>query len=170
MLAGASPAHAQGEDSSLRFTTPQSAPQRPTAPNAAPAPAQRRPANPLASRPASPTIPVGPTGDPVRPPAPADYERTIFELSEALGSLAFLGALCGPGDAGLPWLRQMEALLESEGDQPTHRDRMRGAYNQGFSTFSTTYRQCSPAASVARGMFARDVVRLSRELERRFGG
>ncbi len=69
-----------------------------------------------------------------------------------------------------PWQKRMETLVESEGTAQGNRERLMGAYNAGFSTFSTTYRQCTDAARAARSILVREASRLARALEQRYGG
>jgi uncharacterized protein (TIGR02301 family) len=107
---------------------------------------------------------------PPRPVLPAEYERPILELSETMGSLAFLTTLCRPAPGQNPWRRRMEELVESEGSANANREKLMGAYNQGFSAFSTTYRQCTDAARAARSVLVREAARLARDIERRYGG
>lgn len=102
------------------------------------------------------------------PPANAQ-EKPLLELSEAMGGLAFLTQICSPATNPNPWLIRMEALVDSEGDNSGTREKMTGAYNRGFSDYSTTYRQCTDAARAARKVLTRDAARLARDLERRFG-
>ncbi|MBN8532866.1 MAG: TIGR02301 family protein [Rhizobiales bacterium] len=117
--------------------------------------------------------PAAPAAQPATPPRsvlPAEYERPILELSETMGSLAFLTTLCRPAPGQNPWRRRMEELVESEGSANANREKLMGAYNQGFSAFSTTYRQCTDAARAARSVLVREAARLAREIERRYGG
>lgn len=107
---------------------------------------------------------------PPAPSLPAEYEKPILELSETIGSLAFLTGLCRPAPGPNPWRQRMEELLESEGQANNNREKLMGAYNQGFSAFSTTYRQCTDAARAARSVLVREAARLAREIERRYGG
>ncbi|MFN3483558.1 MAG: TIGR02301 family protein [Rhabdaerophilum calidifontis] len=109
---------------------------------------------------------------PVPKPAiapPNAQEAPLTQFSEVIGALAFLADLCAPDTRPNPWQRRMEAFLEAEGDNSGLRERLTGAYNQGFSEYSTSYRQCTPAARAARAMLTRDAARLARELDRRFG-
>lgn len=129
--------------------------------------AQQQPA-PQPQRRAAP--PPQPPREPVRPPLPAEYEKPMLELSETLGSLAFLTALCRPEERPNPWQKRMETLVESEGAAQGNRERLMGAYNAGFSSFSTTYRQCTDAARAARSILVREASRLARALEQRYGG
>jgi uncharacterized protein (TIGR02301 family) len=105
-----------------------------------------------------------------RPGLPVDYERPMLELSETLGSLAFLTTLCRPAERPNPWQKRMERLVESEGAAQGNRQRLMGAYNAGFSAFSTSYRQCTDAANTARSVLLREAARLARALEQRYGG
>ncbi|MCU0819322.1 MAG: TIGR02301 family protein [Beijerinckiaceae bacterium] len=132
-----------------------------------PAMAQQQPA-PQTQRRAAP--PPQPPKEPVRPTLPAEYEKPMLELSETLGSLAFLTTLCRPEERPNPWQKRMETLVESEGNAQGNRERLMGAYNAGFSSFSTTYRQCTDAARAARSILVREASRLARALEQRYGG
>jgi uncharacterized protein (TIGR02301 family) len=111
---------------------------------------------------------VAPAPKALLPPANAQ-EKPLLELSEAMGGLAFLTQICSPTTNPNPWLVRMEALVDSEGDNSGAREKMTGAYNHGFSDYSTTYRQCTDAARAARKVLTRDAARLARDLERRFG-
>jgi uncharacterized protein (TIGR02301 family) len=87
-----------------------------------------------------------------------------------MGSLAFLTGLCSPAVEPNAWQKRMDGLIESEGVVTTTREKMIGAYNQGFVAFQTSHRQCSDAARAARALLVRDAARVARELERRYGG
>ncbi len=113
--------------------------------------------------------PPPPPKEQPKPALPAEYEKPLLELSETIGSLAFLTGLCRPATTPNPWQQRMEALVESEGAANQNGEKLIGAYNQGFSAFSTTYRQCTDAARTARSVLVREAARLSREIERRYG-
>lgn len=105
---------------------------------------------------------------PQRPPD-LPQEKPLAEISETLGSLAFLAQICTPELKPNPWQRRMEALLDAEGENSSLRERMIGAYNQGFGAYSTTYRRCTESALAARRVLTLEAARLAREIERRFG-
>ncbi len=114
----------------------------------------------------------------VTPPAPAPklppvtvnpQEKPLVELSEIVGALAFLTQICSPATSPNPWRVRMETLLDTEGEASGAREKMTGAYNLGFSDYSTSYRQCTDAARAARRVLMRDAARIAREIERRFG-
>ncbi|CAN1492092.1 COG5451 Predicted secreted protein [Rhabdaerophilaceae bacterium] len=128
-----------------------------------PAEAQNQP-----RRPQTPTQQSVPK-EPPKPVLPVEYEKPLLELSETIGSLAFLSGLCVPNAGPNPWQRRMEALVDSEGAANQNSERLIGAYNQGFSAYSTTYRQCTDAARTARSVLVREAARLAREIERRYG-
>jgi uncharacterized protein (TIGR02301 family) len=131
-------------------------------------PAQEPPPKPVRPRPANPAQPRGNT----QPPKPViqqltpTQERPLLQLSETLGSLAFLADLCQPMQLPNPWFQRMEALMASDGDAFGLRERMGGAYNRGFTAFATTYRQCTGMAESARRVLLRDVVEQAHEVER----
>lgn len=107
---------------------------------------------------------------PKAPPPPANaQEKPLADLSETIGALTFLTQICSPATSPNPWRVRMEALLDSEGENSGTREKMTGAFNQGFSDYSTSYRQCTDAARAARRILARDAARMARDLERRFG-
>jgi uncharacterized protein (TIGR02301 family) len=117
----------------------------------------------------SPAATGAPALNPPRPDLPPEYERPLLELSETMGSLAFLTHLCRPQPDRNPWQKRMEELAESEGQANGNRENLIGAYNQGFSAFQTSYRQCTEAARAARAVLVREAARLAREIERRYG-
>lgn len=142
-------------------------PSRP--PVAAPsAPAQQRPANRPQTTAPRPVI-AAPVTPLARPPVPVAYEAPMLELSESIGALAFLTHLCSPTTQPNPWVSRMEGLLSSEGENAGNREKLIGAYNQGYLAFSTSYRQCTEAAKAARSLLVRDAIRLARDIERKFG-
>jgi uncharacterized protein (TIGR02301 family) len=142
-------------------------------------PQPQRPAQPQTRRPtqSTPSATAEPRpGDPPKPDEtrklgpPPIYEKQLVELSEAMGSLAFLTGLCSPTPEPNAWQKRMDGLLESEGEVTTTREKMIGAYNQGFIAFQTSHRQCSEASKAARALLVRDAARIARDLERRYGG
>ena len=103
------------------------------------------------------------------PPATNAQEKPLVELSETIGALAFLAQICSPATTPNPWRARMETLLDAEGDASGAREKMTGAFNQGYSEYSASYRQCTDAALTARRILTRDAARMARDLERRFG-
>lgn len=161
-------APAEAQENPMRVTPPASeqraVPQTAPRPRA-PSPASQQPRRPAATPQVLAPKPVEPTVPTVPPP----YERPLIELSEAIGSLAFLTTLCSPTAEANAWQRRMESLIESEGQVVITREKMMGAYNQGFLAFQTAHRECSPAAKAARGLLVKDAARIARDIERRWG-
>jgi uncharacterized protein (TIGR02301 family) len=137
-----------------------------------PSPAQAQPAGetsrprvpPPAKKNAAPAAPAK-----AAPPPANAQEKPLVDLSETIGALAFLTQICSPAASPNPWRVRMEVLIESEGDPAGARAAMTGAFNQGFTDYATTYRQCTDAARTARRVLTRDAARMARDLERRFG-
>jgi uncharacterized protein (TIGR02301 family) len=109
-----------------------------------------------------------PAATAVEPPS-APYEKDLLRLSEIIGSLAFLRALCSARDAA-EWPQRMQALLESEGSSPARRERLAGAYNRGYRGFALTYRACTVSAAEATARYLKEGEALSRNLSARYGG
>lgn len=119
------------------------------------------------TRPPQRAAPAAPAPDPEPPPPP--YEPQLLQLSEIMGSLAYLRTLCEAPEAR-EWRDRMAALLETEGRTQARRERLTGAYNRGFRAYSLTHRQCTPASREAAARLAVDGERLSRVLAGRYGG
>lgn len=79
----------------------------------------------------------------VDPPYQAKMER----LSEILGSLYFLQPLCQPGVED--WRAQMEQLIVLDQPDEDRRQRLAGAFNAGYISYSRLYRQCTVSANEA---------------------
>lgn len=110
--------------------------------------------------------------DPERPPEPvpaAPYEAELLRLSEILGAVHYLRALCAP-DAQSIWRRHMAELIETERPAPDLEVRMVGRFNTSYETFSLTYRTCTDAASLSRERYIREGATLSRSIADRYGG
>jgi uncharacterized protein (TIGR02301 family) len=118
---------------------------------------------PSRAGPAAPEKPAEPE------PPPPPYEKELLRLSEVMGSLAFLRALCATSDAG-EWPKRMQALLESEGTTARRRERLAGAYNRGYRGYALTYRTCTPSATEAITRYLKEGETLSRNLAGRYGG
>jgi uncharacterized protein (TIGR02301 family) len=128
---------------------------------------QQEPAKPLRRKKPAIVAPVQPPAPVVPPISP--HEAPLVQLAETMGALAFLAGLCQPAGTPNSWERRMGEFLDVEGENSGLRARLTGAYNQGFSDFSTSYRQCTDAAKAARGVLTREAARLARDIERRFG-
>jgi uncharacterized protein (TIGR02301 family) len=79
----------------------------------------------------------------VDPPYQAEMER----LSEILGSLYFLQPLCQPGLED--WRAQMAELIALDEPDEDRRQRLAGAFNDGYAAYARLYRVCTVSAAEA---------------------
>jgi uncharacterized protein (TIGR02301 family) len=98
---------------------------------------------------------------------PAPFEPDLMRLSEILGALQYLRALCGANE-GQKWREQMQALLEAEAQAGDRRNRMVTNFNRGYRSFQQTYRTCTPAANVAVRRYLDEGSKISREITARY--
>jgi uncharacterized protein (TIGR02301 family) len=127
------------------------------------------------------TLPQAGVAQTVRPPAAAKpepapavepappYEPQLLKLAEIMGSLAYLRTICA-GKEAEQWRARMAALLEAEGRTPQRRERLTGAFNQGFRAYSVTHRICGEGSQEASTRLAGEGERLARILASRYGG
>ena len=73
----------------------------------------------------------------IDPPYQAEMER----LSEILGSLYFLQPLCQPGV--IDWRSQMAELISLDEPDEDRRQRLAGAFNDGYTAYARLYRVCT---------------------------
>jgi uncharacterized protein (TIGR02301 family) len=100
------------------------------------------------------------------PPPP--YEGDFSRLAEILGSLHYLGPLCGEKEKER-WRSEMQGLLESEQPTADRRDKLIGSFNRGYQAYEQTYRNCTPAADVVIHRFLDEGAKLSRDIATRYG-
>jgi uncharacterized protein (TIGR02301 family) len=129
---------------------------------------QGRGQTPPRGAPAAPVKPPEPP-PPAPEPPPPPYEKDLLRLSEIVGALAFLRSLCAAPDSN-EWQARMQALLETEGNTPSRRERLAGAYNRGYRGYALTYRTCTPSATEASARYLKEGETLSRSLAGRYGG
>ena len=109
-----------------------------------------------------------PGATPQTEPPPPVYDSQLQRLSEILGALHFLRALCGEGDSA-QWQEEMQALLDAEKPTPMRRAQLVARFNYGFETYNAVYRSCTPSAQRAIALYLTEGERLSDEIRRRFG-
>ena len=98
---------------------------------------------------------------------PAPFDADLMRLSEILGALQYLRALCGANE-GQRWRDEMQALLEAEAQTPDRRNRMVANFNRGYRSFQQAYRTCTPAANVAVRRYLDEGAKISREITARY--
>lgn len=98
--------------------------------------------------------------------AEAPFDPGLRRLAEVMGSLQFLGRLCGQ-DGG--WRAEMEKVLRVEAPAGDRRSRLIASFNRGYRAFAETYRQCTPSARAAMALYVEEGEALSRHLADRYG-
>jgi uncharacterized protein (TIGR02301 family) len=80
------------------------------------------------------------------------YDAQIYRLSEILGAVHYLRALCG-ADEGQFWRNQMRELVSAEGTSALRRAKLHDSFNKGYRGYARTYRTCTKPALVAINHF-----------------
>jgi uncharacterized protein (TIGR02301 family) len=80
------------------------------------------------------------------------YDDKLLRLAEVLGAVHYLRELCGANDGQL-WRDRMKDLMDSEGSSPIRKARLTKGFNQGYTSYSRTYRACTPSAQTAVNRF-----------------
>ena len=98
---------------------------------------------------------------------PAPFDGDLQRLSEILGALHYLRAVCGTNE-GQKWRLEMQSLIDAEAPTGERRDRMVASFNRGYRGFQQTYRTCTPAADVVIRRYLEDGAKISREITARY--
>ncbi|MBI1383704.1 MAG: TIGR02301 family protein [Rhizobiales bacterium] len=80
------------------------------------------------------------------------YDTQLLRLSEILGAVHYLRALCG-FEEGQVWREQMLGVIESEGSSPLRKVRFTQSFNRGYRSYQRTYRRCNRSAETALTRF-----------------
>lgn len=92
------------------------------------------------------------------------YDDRLMRLSEILGAMHYLRELCGANEGQL-WRDRMRELVESEGAaSPLRRAKLTRSFNQGYASYSRTYKVCTPTAQTAITRFMSEGVQISEAL------
>ncbi len=97
----------------------------------------------------------------------AAFEAELQRLSEILGALHYLRALCGAKD-GQKWRNEMRALIDAEAPAHERKTKLLVAFNRGYSGFQQSYRTCTEAADLAIRRYLDEGTRISREITARY--
>jgi uncharacterized protein (TIGR02301 family) len=98
----------------------------------------------------------------------APFDNDLQRLSEILGALHYLRAICGSNE-GPKWRGEMQALIEAEAPSGERRERMIASFNRGYRGFQQTYRSCTPAADFAIRRYLEEGSKIAREITARYG-
>ncbi len=83
------------------------------------------------------------------------YDAKLLRLSEILGSVHYLRALCGANDGQL-WRQQMQSILRTEGSSALRRAKLVKRFNKGYRSYRRTYRSCTDSAQIAVERFMKE--------------
>jgi uncharacterized protein (TIGR02301 family) len=98
----------------------------------------------------------------------APFDGSLLRLSEILGGLHYLRALCVPNE-GPKWRNQMQALIDAEAPAGSQRRaHMMASFNRGYRGFQQAYRTCTPAADLAIRRYLDEGAKLSRDVTARY--
>jgi uncharacterized protein (TIGR02301 family) len=96
------------------------------------------------------------------------YEPELLRLSEMLGALHHLRAICASQDAP-KWRDSMVRLMQTEATTPGRRARLAGAFNAGFQAYRRSYQSCTPAAELVIRRFLAEGAKIARDVAARYG-
>ena len=107
-------------------------------------------------------------GAEVTPAAPvAPFEAGLERLSEILGSLHYLRAICGANE-GNKWRNEMQALMDAEAPSGQRRSQLIAHFNRGYRAYVQTYHSCTPAADLAIRRYLEEGSKIAREVTARY--
>jgi uncharacterized protein (TIGR02301 family) len=98
---------------------------------------------------------------------PAPYDRDLQRLSEILGSLHFLRAICGANE-GQKWRNEAQVLIDTEAPSGERHELMIASFNRGYRAFQQSYRTCTPAADFAIRRYLAEGAKIAREITARY--
>ena len=98
---------------------------------------------------------------------PAPYDHDLQRLSEILGALHFLRAICGSNEAQ-KWRNEAQTLIEAEAPAGERRDQMIASFNRGYRAFQQSYRTCTPAADFVIRRYLVEGAKIAREITARY--
>ena len=99
--------------------------------------------------------------------AAAPYDGDLQRLSELLGALHYLRAICGSKE-GQKWRIEMQALIDAEAPSGERRNRLKAGFDNGYRVFQQTYRTCTPAANLTIRRYLLEGSKISREITARY--
>lgn len=93
------------------------------------------------------------TGEAAAQASDKPYDDRLLRLSEILGAVHYLRELCGANE-GQVWRERMRELVDSEGTASAlRRSKLTRSFNQGYLSYSRTYKACTPTAQTAISRF-----------------
>ena len=99
--------------------------------------------------------------------AAAPFDGDLARLSEILGALHYLRAVCGAND-GAKWGNEMQALIDAEAPSGERRRKIVASFNRGYRGFQQTYRTCTPSADLAIRRYLDEGAKIARDITARY--
>jgi len=94
------------------------------------------------------------------------YQKEMARLTQILGSLYFLQPLCNFTDVN--WRNEASVLINLDRPDNDRKQRLKGAFNQGFQDYANTYNSCTPSANLAREQLLIEAKEKSLDIHTRF--
>jgi uncharacterized protein (TIGR02301 family) len=91
------------------------------------------------------------------------YDDKLLRLSELLGAVHYLRELCGANDGQL-WRDRMKELMDAEGSSALRRAKLTRSFNQGYHSYSRTYKACTSSAQTAIARFMAEAAQIAEGL------
>ena len=98
---------------------------------------------------------------------PAPFDGDLERLSEIMGALHYLRAVCGANE-GSKWRNELQALIDAEAPNGERHDRMVASFNRGYRSFQQSYRSCTPAADFAIRRYLEEGAKIARDITARY--
>jgi uncharacterized protein (TIGR02301 family) len=94
------------------------------------------------------------------------YQKQMERLAEIMGSLYFLQPLCAT--ATQDWRGEMDDLINLDEPDEDRRQRLAGAFNEGYTAYARLYRLCTSSAREALTRLLVEAEKNAREMHSRY--
>jgi len=94
------------------------------------------------------------------------YQPQMERLAEIMGSLYFLQPLCKAGNQD--WRGEMNDLINLDEPDEDRRQRLVGAFNEGYTAYARLHRLCTSSAREALTRLLVEAEKTAREMHSRY--
>lgn len=94
------------------------------------------------------------------------YQDDMRRLNEIMGSLYFLQPLCT--DNPTDWRALAADLIDLDKPDDDRRERLMGAFNEGYESYARLYRWCSEPAATAMTRLITEAEHTARDIHSRY--
>ena len=91
------------------------------------------------------------------------YDQKLLRLTEILGSVHYLRAVCGADD-GQRWREIASELVRTEGSSALRQATIAQRFNAGYRSYWRTYRRCTPSARNSIARFVKEMREIANDL------